>query len=215
MIRAVYFDVGETLVDETRQWGLWADWLGVPRLAFFAAMGAVIERGEHHRRVFELFRTNFDIAQANRDRAAAGRRYAIEPRDLYADAIPCLAALRAGGLVVGIAGNQPEEAEAALRTSGIVADHFASSARWGIEKPDRAFFERIVAQAGLPPGEIAYVGDRLDNDVLPARAIGMMAIFIKRGPWGAIHASRPECALADARIDSLAELPALLGVRPG
>ncbi len=28
-IRAVFFDVGETLVDETRAWGSWADWLGL------------------------------------------------------------------------------------------------------------------------------------------------------------------------------------------
>ena len=55
MIRAVFFDVGETLVDETRQWGLWADWLRVPRLTFFSAFGAVLERGEHHRIVFDHF----------------------------------------------------------------------------------------------------------------------------------------------------------------
>jgi FMN phosphatase YigB (HAD superfamily) len=53
MIRAVIFDVGETLVDETRAWGEWADWLGVSRLAFFGALGSVIERGLHHRQFFE------------------------------------------------------------------------------------------------------------------------------------------------------------------
>lgn len=39
MIEAVVFDVGETLIDETRQWGEWADWLGVPRFTFLAALG--------------------------------------------------------------------------------------------------------------------------------------------------------------------------------
>ena len=34
MIRAVVFDVGECLVDETREYGTWADWLGVPRHTF-------------------------------------------------------------------------------------------------------------------------------------------------------------------------------------
>lgn len=60
-VRAVVFDVGETLVDETRAWGLWADWLGVPGLTFFAALGAVIARGGHHREVFELFRSGIDL----------------------------------------------------------------------------------------------------------------------------------------------------------
>ncbi|HEX3868739.1 MAG TPA: hypothetical protein VHV78_18385 [Gemmatimonadaceae bacterium] len=50
-IRAAVFDVGETIVDETRPWGVWADCLGIPRFTFFAALGAVIARREHHRRM--------------------------------------------------------------------------------------------------------------------------------------------------------------------
>ena len=41
-INTIFFDVGETLVDETRQWGGWADWLAIPRLTFFGALGGVI-----------------------------------------------------------------------------------------------------------------------------------------------------------------------------
>ena len=33
-VRAVWFDVGETLIDESREYGTWADWLGVPRHTF-------------------------------------------------------------------------------------------------------------------------------------------------------------------------------------
>lgn len=210
MIRAVFFDVGETLVDETRQWGLWADWLGVSRLTFFAAFGAVIARGEHHRRVFDHFAPGLDVERATSERAEAGDHYRIERLDFYPDALPCLAGLRQQGLRVGIAGNQPEAAEHSLRSCGILADYIASSARWGVEKPSRRFFERIVEETGLAASEIAYVGDRLDNDVLPAREAGMMAIFIERGPWGILHAQRPEAARAAARLRSLAELPSVL-----
>ena len=69
IIHTVFFDIGETLVDETRQWGSWADWLGIPRLTFFAALGGLIERGEHHRRVFELLRPGIDLMH---ERAALG-----------------------------------------------------------------------------------------------------------------------------------------------
>jgi hypothetical protein len=48
--RAVFFDVGETLVDESREYGTWADWLGVPRHSFSAAFGAVIACGRDCRR---------------------------------------------------------------------------------------------------------------------------------------------------------------------
>ena len=53
-MKAVVFDVGETLVDETRAWGLYADRSGVSRLTFFAALGALIERRDDHRNVFQL-----------------------------------------------------------------------------------------------------------------------------------------------------------------
>ncbi len=93
---------------------------------------------------------------------------------------------------------------------GIPADFIASSTGWGVEKPSRAFFERVVEVAGCPAAEIAYVGDRLDNDVLPAKAAGMTAVFIRRGPWGVVHAGWPEAAQADVRLESLSELRSAL-----
>ena len=163
-IRCVVFDVGETLVDETRHWGDWADWMGVPRLTFFAAFGAVAERGWQHRRVFELVRPGFDYAAEHARRKAAGWRYTLEPHDFYPDALPCLTALRVAGFRIGIAGNQPEAAETSLAALGVPADFIASSARWGIEKPDPGFFAKVVEAAGVPAHAIAYVGDRLDKD---------------------------------------------------
>jgi FMN phosphatase YigB (HAD superfamily) len=210
-IQCVVFDVGETLVDETRHWGDWADWLGVPRLTFSAAFGAVVERGWHHRRVFELVRPGLDVAAEQRRREQAGWRYTLEPGDFYPDALPCLSALRDAGFRVGIAGNQPEAAETSLAALGVRADFIASSARWGVEKPDPAFFAKAVEAAGVPVKAIAYIGDRLDNDVLPARAAGMLGVFIRRGPWGVIHGAAAQAAEADLQIETLAGLAEALG----
>ncbi|MDH6221477.1 hypothetical protein M2283_008824 [Streptomyces pseudovenezuelae] len=58
MIRAVVFDVGECLVDETREYGTWADWLGVPRHTFAAMFGAVIAQGRDYRETFQGLRTD-------------------------------------------------------------------------------------------------------------------------------------------------------------
>ena len=209
-VTTVFFDVGETLVDETRQWGGWADWLGVTRLTFFAALGAVIERGEHHRRVFELVRPGIDLAREQAARAA-GQSDLFDKGDFYPDAIGCLEELRRQGYRIGLAGNQPAGAEAALRAMDLPVDYVASSAGWGVEKPAPEFFARIVGLAGVAPAEIAYVGDRIDNDVAPAAAAGMVAVFLRRGPWGYLQADRPEAALARIKIDSLADLPAALG----
>jgi HAD superfamily hydrolase (TIGR01549 family) len=206
-ITCVVFDVGETLVDETRHWGEWADWMGVPRLTLFAAIGAVIERGWHHRTAFPLVRPGFDVEAALRQRAAEGYRYSIGRQDFYPDAWPCLVELRRRGYAIGLAGNQPEEAEAALAGLGAPVDFIASSARWGVEKPSRRFFEKVAEAAARPPAQIAYVGDRADNDVAPARELGMTAVFLRRGPWGCIQAGRPEAGRASLTLDSLGSLP--------
>jgi HAD superfamily hydrolase (TIGR01509 family) len=189
--------------------------MGVTRLTFFAALGAVIERGGHHHEVFQLVQPGFDLEAARRAREATGWTYDFARGDFYRDALPCLAALHAHGYRVGIAGNQPEAAEDALLAAGARADFVASSTRWGVEKPSPAFFARVAEAAGVSPAEIAYVGDRLDNDVLPARAAGMTGIFIRRGPWAVIQARSEDVQQADIRIESLSELIDILDQRGG
>ena len=215
-IRAVFFDVGETLISEERVWTDWARWLGVPTITFLAELGAVIERRQHHLRVFDAFRdpATFDVEAERVALLAAGRGVDFDATDLYPDAVPCLQSLKAAGLIVGVAGNQPPDVSEALFSScGVLLDVVASSAAWGVEKPSPEFFARLVAEAGVLASEIAYVGDRVDNDVLPAKAAGMMTVFIRRGPWGHIHADWPEASMADIRIESLDELSSQLGPR--
>jgi len=209
-IRAVIFDVGETLVDETRIWSDWADWLGVPRLTFLAVVGALIERGFDHQDPIRLFRPGIDVRAEQDRRRAGGRAVDAALEDLYPDAIPALRATIDAGYRVGIAANQPTRIEALFNSLGLPLDLVAASETWGLHKPDPAFFARIVAELGLPAQEIAYVGDRIDNDVEPAAAAGMAAIFIRRGPWGWIQAGRSDPPAAAATIESLAELPAAL-----
>ena len=111
---------------------------------------------------------------------------------------------------VGLAGNQPEAAEGALAALGLPVDFIASSAGWGVEKPSLEFFARTAEAAAVPPGEIAYVGDRLDNDVLPAAAFGMKAVFLRRGPWGLAHDGDPRLDAASLRVGNLSNLALLL-----
>ncbi len=200
------FDVGETLVDETRAWGSWADWLGVPRLTLFAILGGVVERGEDHRVAFQAVRPGIDLrAEVERQRAA-GLEYRMGPADLYPDAVPALHELRSLGYRLGVAANQPISTEAFVSELGLDLDFVASSEGWGVAKPDPRFFERIARELGLAPAAIAYVGDRVDNDIAPAVSAGMAAIHIRRGPWGYAHAAHATAAGAVAMISSLAEV---------
>jgi FMN phosphatase YigB (HAD superfamily) len=206
-IQAVVFDVGETLADETRAWGVWADHLGVPRLTFFSALGRVVAEGRFHRDVFELFAPGIDVAAEARKLGVAGKSDLVSLDDLYPDALPCLRALAAAGYRLAIAGNQPVPAADVLAAMDIEFEFIGTSAGWGVSKPDPAFFARITTELALPPSAIAYVGDRVDNDIRPAHAAGMTAVFIRRGPWGWIQAGRTDPPEADIVLTSLAELP--------
>ena len=44
-IKAVFFDLGETLIDETRMWREWAAYMDVPEQTFMAALEEVISDG--------------------------------------------------------------------------------------------------------------------------------------------------------------------------
>jgi FMN phosphatase YigB (HAD superfamily) len=85
----------------------------------------------------------------------------------------------------------------------------ASSAGWGVDKPNLEFFRRIVDLTQLEPSQIVYVGDRLDNDILPARELGIKTVFLERGAWGKIHAQREEVRLADWHVQRLEGLQSL------
>jgi FMN phosphatase YigB (HAD superfamily) len=212
-VQAVVFDVGETLLDESRVWSEWAGWLGVSDLTLAGALGATIARGQDHVEALRIVKPGFDLGAERRARAAAGVPDELRPGDLYPDALPCITALRRMGLVVGAAGNTGVEVERFLRAScGVEA--VASSAGLGVAKPAPGFFDAVAQLVGFEPRRIAYVGDRIDNDVLPALEAGMMAVHIRRGPWGYLHAERPEARRAHIRIDSLAELPDRLAAEP-
>jgi HAD superfamily hydrolase (TIGR01549 family) len=203
----VVFDVGETLVDETRVWGMWADVVGVPRLTFMALLGAVIARGGAHQEVFE----SVGSPHWERHRDQLETSYGgFREDDLYPDVRPALVGLRAGGYRLAIFGNQPAHRTAELQAMDLPVEAIAMSEEMGVAKPAPGYFRRILERLGEPdPASVAHVGDRVDNDVIPAMTAGLRSIWIRRGPWGVIQ-RLPDGVRPAAVIDSLAELDAHL-----
>ncbi|GIH76507.1 HAD family hydrolase [Planobispora longispora] len=213
MIRALVFDVGETLIDETRIWSRWADRLGVTRFTMLGVLGGMAALDRSFAEAFQIVRPGFDVEaeqEAWKRDDPEGLRVNFDADDLYPDVRPGLAALRDLGYELIIAGNQPPQAYDALTAMDLPVDAVYTSDGWGVAKPDPAFFAEVVAVSGREPGEILYVGDRLDNDVLPARAAGMRTALIRRGPWGYLHAARPEAAQADHVVSDFPGLVAAL-----
>jgi FMN phosphatase YigB (HAD superfamily) len=204
-IEAVVFDFGETLVNETRVWSAVADAVGVPRLTFLATLGSLIAADRSHTEIFDVF--GVPASGAGSEPRGRWSSAGLRAEDLYPDVRPCLVALRQMGLRVGIAGNQPDRAAEIMRTVGVELDLVATSSGWGVSKPAPAFFERIAAELSLAPGSIAYVGDRIDNDIGPAAAAGMCAIFLRRGPWAWIQCPEGTPRGARLAIEDLRDLP--------
>ena len=200
--RWVCLDVGETLIDETRIWSIWADELRVPRLTLLAALGAVIERGGEHRDVFPIFGADdWPLRIASVEATYGG----FTAEDLYPDALPALDGLRSAGYRVAIVANQPAARTRELAAIGVEAEVVAMSEEMDVSKPDSAFFERVLDLVGAEAAAVAYVGDRVDNDVVPAIAAGMRAVWIRRGPWGVIQ-RLPAGTTPSLTVDTLDEL---------
>lgn len=200
--RWVCLDVGETLIDETRIWSVWADVLGVTRLTFMAAIGAALARSGDFRDAFAIVeRPNYEAYRPS-VRAAYGGFLA---QDLYPDALPALDALQAAGYGLAVVANQPAYRTAELRGLGIEPEVMGMSEELGVHKPAPEFFSRCLELMGSPePASVTYVGDRLDNDVLPATAAGMRAVWLRRGPWAFITQAEPPAGTLV--ISSLADL---------
>ena len=182
-LRAAVFDFGETLLSEERAWGVWADWIGATRQELFAAIGATVEGRHPHRHALELCSPGFDLRRAFAERAAAGVPRHEELYDVYPDAAAALARLRAAGVRVGIAGNQPAGAEASV-AAVVVAGRSRRDVRGrgASPSPTRRSSRGCWPSCALPASAVAYVGDRVDNDVLPGRG---------RGPVHGAPAPRP------------------------
>ena len=189
-VEVIVFDVGETLVDETMMWTRAARAAGVTPFTLMGVLGGLIREGRRHDEVWDLLDVEPPAST-------------WDGEDWYPDAAPCIERLRDAGYRACAVGNTPEFVEEDL---GRRVEVLGSSERWRVAKPDPAFFARVIAAVGVQPGKIAYVGDRVDNDVVPALAAGMVGVHIRRGPWGYLH----EPPAAAIRIRSLDELPAAL-----
>ncbi len=204
----VVLDVGEVIIDETRVWSVWAELLGVSPGTLIAVLGAAVVQGGDHADAFSHVAANVDWTALEPEHEA--RYGGFRQDDVYPDVAPALTALRAQGMKVVLAGNQPLRRTAQLQALDLPVDDVVVSEELGAEKPDPAFFAAVLARLGIADAAtVLYVGDRVDNDVLPAMEAGMATCWITRGPWGQLQ-ELPEDVEPDLVLEGLGELPELL-----
>jgi putative hydrolase of the HAD superfamily len=91
--------------------------------------------------------------------------------------------LRQRGLKLGLAANQPIRALEDLNRHGI-GHYFANrgiSAVYGFKKPDVRLFLRACEDLDVDPAACIMVGDRIDNDIVPAKLLGMRTVLLRTG----------------------------------
>jgi beta-phosphoglucomutase len=118
----------------------------------------------------------------------------------FADTLPALEALARLGMPVAVVSNWGTELPGLLQRLDLLRffEFVIVSAELGLAKPDPRIFEPAVAQAGVEPGRLLYVGDHVGDDVEGAWAAGLDAVLVDR------YERHP--AAHCARIDSLLEL---------
>ena len=126
---------------------------------------------------------------------------------LFDDCEETLRALCDRGYRLGIIANQKPGAKDRLDAWGLgrYFSVIASSAELGVSKPDKEIFWQALSMADCRPENAVMVGDRLDNDIRPAKELGMKTIRIRKGI--AVFA-KPSCEaeVPDYTVDSLSEI---------
>lgn len=125
---------------------------------------------------------------------------------LYCDAKECLREL-SNKYKIGIIANQSFGTENRLEKFGILQyiDLIIASAEEGVAKPDKRIFEIALERANCISEQAVMIGDRIDNDIVPAKEIGMSTIWIKQG-FGKYWKITNDSEKADYEIHNLSEI---------
>jgi len=203
-VRWLFFDIGSTLVDESRVYE--------HRMRQIAAWAKVDYEYVYDTAVM-FYKQNLkgDLEMIKLLRVEKPE-WKSEYETLYADAEPCLKRLKAK-YKIGVIANQPLGTLERLEKFGIreYFDLVVASAEEGIAKPDRKIFEIAMSRAGCRPEQAVMIGDRVDNDIVPAKKLGMNTIWIKRG-FGQYWHSMDETEEADYTVEDILQICDILGV---
>lgn len=170
----IFFDVGSTLVDETAAYDRRAR-------EMLWGTGISFEEFDHKRTEFSALGLDGN-SEAIRHFGLTKTPWHPEDEAPFDDAHPTLEHLKRAGYRLGVIANQSIGAAQRLDSWGLLKffDVVAVSAELGVSKPDRRIFEQALAWAGCLPRNSVMVGDRLDNDIIPAKSLGMGTVWIRK-----------------------------------
>lgn len=197
-VKWVFFDVGSTLVDESKVYE--------ERIKTIAET-AKVSYEYVYQTALEFYKQNKkgDLETIKLLNVKTPK-WRFEDEVLYHEAEECLRKL-SEKYNIGIIANQELGTEKRLKDFGILQyiDLVIASAEEGVAKPDKRIFEVALHRANCKPQYAVMVGDRIDNDIIPAKALGMKTIWIKQG-FGKYWNKSTEREQADYEVNNLSEI---------
>ena len=176
-INWIFFDIGSTLVDES---------VAYQNRIERTIAGTNVTYDDFYNKMVEI--SKYNQSGYNKALEAYGLKMAPWNSDdefVYPEAKKCLSEL-SKHYKIGIIANQNLGSEERLEKLGLLKhiDLVIASAEEGVAKPDLRIFQIALDRANCKPEEAVMVGDRIDNDIIPANKIGMTTVWIKHGFGG-------------------------------
>lgn len=173
-IKWLFFDLGSTLIDETECYEYRCNEI---------IRNNNISQQEFCTKVLELAKEiSFPIKAAAAYYGFEIPKWQKNSEKLYPDVKALLKPL-SQKYSLGIIANQSAGTQERIDRWGIgkYFDVVVASAEAGCAKPDLKIFNLALEQAGCKPNEAVMIGDRLDNDIAPAKQLGMKSIWVRQG----------------------------------
>ncbi len=197
----IFFDLGATLVDESDVYKSRCE---------FAIRQLNIEAEEFMNKVREMAKISpTPIRTAAKHYGIVLPEWDCSLEKLYGPARDVVAGLY-GKYKLGIIANQSLGTQERIDAWGIgqYFDVVMASAEAGCAKPDPKIFTAALEKAGCEAADAVMIGDRLDNDIIPAKKLGMKTIWVRQG-YAVYQSVDDESQRPDHVVDSIAELPGL------
>lgn len=197
-IKYLFFDIGSTLVDESEC---------VKKRCEVIIESNNIDRQEFYDRVEKCAKTDsYAVRAAALYYGAEIPRWYGELEKLYPDTKMILEIL-SQKYKLGVIANQVAGTKDRLDNWGIgkYFDVVVASAEADCSKPDLKIFNLALEQAGCKPNEAVMIGDRLDNDVVPAKQLGMKTVWVRQG-FAKYQSISNETEKPDFIIDSIGDI---------
>ena len=198
-IKWLFFDIGTTLIDETEAYS---------HRIRDAIEGTDITFEEFNEKRIEFAKQNLkgdleEIKFFGLDKTVCHK----EDEKPYPDAERVLKYLVKKKYKIGIIANQSAGTKERLENWGLLQyiDVVMASAEEKVAKPDKEIFLRALKRAGCAARNAVMIGDRLDNDIFPAKKVGMKTIWVKQG-MAAYGSPKKEAETPDHTIDKISEL---------